>query len=40
MPGRVGENAKLATGEAADTVIVLEVVDDCPMSLVTVSVTV
>src|SRR5712692_8252196 len=42
MPGSVGENVKLATTceEVADTAIALEAVDDCPVSLVTVSVTV
>ena len=38
--GVVGEKVKSATIEAADTVIVFEVVADCPTSLVTVSVTV
>jgi hypothetical protein len=42
IPGAVGENVKLATtcDEVADTVTVVDAVEDCPMSLVTVSVTV
>lgn len=41
LPGAVGENVKLAVtpGVVADTGTVLEVVDDCPRSLVSVSVT-
>jgi hypothetical protein len=40
IEGFVGENVKSAAIEPGDTVIVFEVVLDCPASLVTVSVTV
>jgi hypothetical protein len=42
MAGVVGENVKIATcgGRVADTLTVLEAVDVCPRSLVTVSTTV